>query len=93
MRQRLAKGDTAMGFFRKMFGTDPATQPEDTLERYQPAMRPGIRYDPKLIDALLSEHARLGSLFGRIGTLNKAGDYAEVRALLAHFKSSCRRTY
>ncbi|HET8555653.1 MAG TPA: hemerythrin domain-containing protein [Rhodanobacteraceae bacterium] len=76
-----------MGFFRKMFGQGGADRDTGTIE--PPAATPHrVGYDPKLIDALLSDHARLGAMFERIGNSSKTGDYDEVRKLLAHFKSS-----
>lgn len=75
-----------MGFFRKMFGQG-ADRAIDTTEA--PATTPHrVGYDPKLIDSLLSDHARLGALYERIGKSSEAGDYDEVRKLLTHFKSS-----
>lgn len=77
-----------MGFFRRMFGKDEDFPPSAAPEPLQTTPTPGIRYDPKLIETLLADHARLGTLFARIGTLEKSGEYAEVRTLLTHFKSS-----
>lgn len=76
-----------MGFFRKMFGQGGENESASPLE--PPAATPRrVGYDPKLIDALLSDHARLGAIFGRIGKAGEAGDYVEARKLLTHFKSS-----
>lgn len=77
-----------MGFFRKMFGKVEATPPKASANTAQPAPPSGVRYNPKLIDTMLSEHARLSGIFGRIGTLAKADEFGEVRPLLTHFKSS-----
>lgn len=76
-----------MGFFRKMFGQGGEDKDAGTPEL--PAATPHrVGYDPKLIDALLNDHARLGAVFERIGKAGEAGDYGEARKLLAHFKSS-----
>lgn len=77
-----------MGFFRRMFGKDDDMQPMTAPEPPRPVKPAAIGYDPKLIDSLQAEHARLGALFERIGKHDKAGEYAQVRSLLAHFKSS-----
>lgn len=78
-----------MGFFRKMFGQE--TIGDGASEFHAPAPAPEtarrISYDPKLIDSLLDDHARLGTVFGQIETAVKAGDFNEVRKLLVHFKS------
>ncbi|HEX7339271.1 MAG TPA: hemerythrin domain-containing protein [Rhodanobacteraceae bacterium] len=78
-----------MGFFRKMFGKD------DTAEQMVGSTAPAsdatlgtVHYDPKLVDSLLGDHSRLGNMYSRIGMLAKNGEFAEVRTLLAHFKSS-----
>ncbi|HET6588009.1 MAG TPA: hemerythrin domain-containing protein [Oleiagrimonas sp.] len=76
-----------MGFFRKMFGQGDAGRGVSTLEP-PPATPHRVGYDPKLLDALLSDHARLGAMFERIGKSSEAGDYNEVCKLLTHFKSS-----
>lgn len=84
----ICKGDIVMGFFRRMLGKDEAVQPMAVPEPSRPAKPAAISYDPKLIDSLHADHARLGALFERIGKHDKAGEYAQVRTLLAHFKSS-----
>lgn len=82
------QGDTNMGFFRKMLGMEDPGQPKVTPEPHQTTTATAISYDPKLIDSLHADHMRLGALYERIGKFAEAGEYAEVRALLAHFKSS-----
>lgn len=77
-----------MGFFRRMFGKDDYVQPMAVAEPPHATKPAAIGYDPKLMDSLHADHARVGALFERIGKHNKAGEYAQVRSLLAHFKSS-----
>ncbi|HEX7341607.1 MAG TPA: hemerythrin domain-containing protein [Rhodanobacteraceae bacterium] len=77
-----------MGFFRKMFGMDDTAQATFAPAPFQPVAPSTINYDPKLLESLRADHARLGAMFQRIGMLGKSGEYAEVRSLLAHFKSS-----
>ncbi|HET7267014.1 MAG TPA: hemerythrin domain-containing protein [Oleiagrimonas sp.] len=77
-----------MGFFRRIFGKDDYVQPMAVSEPPRSTKPASISYDPKLIDSLHTDHARLGALYERIGKHDKAGEYAQVRTLLAHFKSS-----
>ena len=76
-----------MGFFRKMFGQGGENESTKTLEP-PPATPRRIGYDPKLVDALLDDHARLGAMFARVGKASEEGSYDDVRKLLIHFKSS-----
>lgn len=46
-----------------------------------------ILYDPRLIDALLRDHAELGRLFAQIGAVGKAGNFGETRSLLLTFQA------
>ncbi len=79
-----------MGFFRTLLGkrggdaqapsTIPPPVPTNAASR-------SIGYDPRLVDSLLHDHAELGTLFARIGELQSAGIYGEMRALLVNFKS------
>jgi hypothetical protein len=50
-----------------------------------PCDRQKILYDPRLIDALLRDHAELGELFAGIGTAGDAGNFGEARSLLITF--------
>ncbi len=79
-----------MGFFRKMFGQETAGNDASAMQAPPPAPETTRRigYDPGLIDSLLDDHARLGTVFGRIEKASKAGDFDETRKLLVHFKSS-----
>ena len=77
-----------MGFFRNLLGKQeapPATPVNARPIPYAPPRQ--IGYDPKLIDSLLQDHAELGRIFGRIGEVQKAGQFGEVPLLLLQFKS------
>ncbi len=76
-----------MGFFRKMFGQENVDVAPRMYEPVKPEQSHRVGYDPKLIDSLLGDHARIGAIFARIGTASKSGDYDEVRKLLVRFKS------
>ena len=79
-----------MGFFRTLLGKGGGDTPSpSTIAPIAPANSAprSIGYDPQLVDSLLHDHAELGTLFARIGELQSAGIYGEMRALLVNFKS------
>lgn len=79
-----------MGFFRKLLGKgDNDTSAPSAIPPSAAAgtVSRNIGYDPKLVESLLHDHAELGTLFARIGELQAAGVYGEMRTLLVNFKS------
>ncbi len=76
-----------MGFFRSLFGKGSADSGAVTVTASAPAGN-AIGHDPRLIQSLLDDHAKLGALFARLGSQAEIGRYDEVRSLLAQFKSS-----
>lgn len=52
-----------------------------------PGRGDAIRYDPRLLDTLLRDHAELGTLLRRIGAAGESGVAREARSLLVTFKA------
>lgn len=73
-----------MGSFRQSLGERGAAVP---VVAVAPDNAEKILYDPRLIDALLRDHAELGRLFARIGVVGKAGNFSEARSLLLTFQA------
>ncbi len=78
-----------MGFFSKLFGsgTQSGEAPPATPQAAAPRASEGIGHDPKLIESLLKDHARLGALYGELGRAVEARKYDEARRILNQLKS------
>jgi hemerythrin-like domain-containing protein len=79
-----------MGFFRTLLGKGGGDTPAPSAippPAPTSAVTRSIGYDPRLVDSLLHDHAELGTIFARIGELQSARVYGEMRALLVNFKS------
>ncbi|KRE92478.1 hypothetical protein ASG87_00750 [Frateuria sp. Soil773] len=75
-----------MGIFGKLFGSKTT---DDTLTVPSVPLSPvrTIGYDAGLVGSLKHDHAELVALYQRIGQLQQAGRYAEIRAELVNFKT------
>ncbi|TAN08063.1 MAG: hemerythrin domain-containing protein [Rhodanobacteraceae bacterium] len=73
-----------MGSFRQPSNKSAAVPPATTAA---PGRVEAILYDPRLIDALLRDHAELGRLFTQLGAVGKTGNLGEARSLLLTFQA------
>jgi regulator of sigma D len=73
-----------MGSFRQSLSEGGAAAP---VVAAAPDRAEKILYDPRLIDALLRDHAELGRLFARIGTVGEAGNFSEAHSLLLTYQA------
>lgn len=82
-----------MGFFSWLFGRNKVQvqQEQVQVQVRQTASGTNISYDPNLIKNLLSDHAELFSVFGKIVAGSQSGDYTSVADNMDKFKRALQK--